>query len=97
MEKQQNIALVDDEPTIVNNIKTALIKEGYSCNGFIHGLQAWEAFQVQMPDLIVLDVMMPQMDGLELCRKIRSINHKVPIVFLSSRDEEIDRILGLEM
>lgn len=96
-ESLYTVAVVDDEPSILNNIEYALKAEGYKTCTFPNGEDAWNAFQITMPDLIVLDVMMPRMDGLELCRRIREIDPRVPILFLSSRDEEIDRILGLEI
>lgn len=94
---KHRIALVDDEESILTNIAYALNKEGFQVSTYKNGEEAWNAFQDNMPDLAVLDVMMPRMDGISLCRKIRENDRKVPLLFLSSRDEEIDRILGLEM
>lgn len=91
------IFIVEDETVIRDNIRFALEKEGYTAKPLSDGKEAWEAFQKAPPDLILLDITMPRMDGLELCRRIRSINEQVPILFLSSRDEELDRIIGLEM
>ena len=91
------IALVDDEPDLRETLRFALEKEGYKCDSYRDGQQAWDTFSVTLPDLIILDVSMPRMDGLELCRKIRQISETVPILFLSSKDDEIDRILGLEI
>src|SRR5205085_10229876 len=61
------------------------------------GREAWSAFQRRLPGLVILDILMPEMDGLELCRRIRSISDTIPIIFLTSRDEEFDRVLGLEI
>jgi len=61
------------------------------------GQDAWEAFERDLPDLAVLDILMPRMDGLELCRRLRSRSEALPIIFLTSRDEEFDRVLGLEL
>lgn len=92
----QHIAVVDDEPALRNNLKYALEKAGYRVSTHVNGLEAWEAFQGDPPNLYVLDILMPRMDGLEFCIKLRRINNKIPIIFLSSRDEELDRITGLE-
>ncbi len=91
------ISVVDDEPDLRETISYALTHEGYDCESYRDGLHAWTAFSQKLPDLIILDVSMPQMDGLELCRRIRKISETVPILFLSSKDDEIDRILGLEI
>lgn len=91
------IALVDDEPDLRETLSYAIEGEGHSCDGYKDGLQAWTVFKAGLPDLVILDVSMPVMDGLELCRRIRTISQSIPILFLSSKDEEIDRILGLEI
>ena len=64
---------------------------------YADGLEAWQAFQADLPDLVILDILMPRMDGLELCRRLRGSSQKLPIVFLTSKDEELDRVLGLEL
>jgi len=91
------IAVVDDEDNIRETVAFALRREGYEVVMFRDGLEAWEAFSDGLPSLTVLDIMMPRMDGLELCRKIRARSETLPIIFLTSRDEELDRILGLEL
>ncbi|MDR0624106.1 MAG: response regulator transcription factor [Treponema sp.] len=92
------IAVVDDEKSIRELIRIALEQEHHEVREYAGGLEALEGFQAAGPDLIVLDILMPRMDGLELCRKIRNLpwGKTTPIIFLSSRDEEIDKILGLE-
>jgi len=94
---KQVIAIVDDEENIRETISYSLKDEGYIPRTFSDGYDAWDAFQKNLPDLIILDIIMPRMDGLELCRKIRSLSETVPVIFLSSKDEELDKILGLEM
>ena len=91
------IAVIDDEDNIRETVAFALRREGYDAVMFRDGLEAWEAFQDRLPTLVVLDIMMPRMDGLELCRKLRARSESLPIIFLTSRDEELDRILGLEL
>jgi two-component system, OmpR family, response regulator ChvI len=95
--KSFSVAIVDDEENIRETVSYALKKEGYTPLSFTDGISAWEAFQVALPDLIILDIIMPRMDGLELCRKVRSISETLPLIFLTSKDEELDRILGLEI
>jgi two-component system response regulator ChvI len=91
------IAVVDDEANIRETVAFALRREGYEVETYADGLEASTAFQDTMPDLAILDILMPRMDGLELCRKIRAASETVPIIFLTSRDDEVDRILGLEL
>jgi DNA-binding response OmpR family regulator len=91
------VAVVDDEDNIRETLAFALRRDGYPVELYAHGLEAWTAFQRKLPGLVVLDILMPEMDGLELCRRIRSLSESVPIIFLTSRDDEIDRVLGLEI
>ena len=91
------VALVDDEENIRETVGFALRRDGYRVEVFADGQAAWEAWQQQPADVVVLDIMMPRMDGLELCRKLRAQSEEVPIIFLTSRDEELDRVLGLEL
>jgi len=89
------IAVVDDEPSILETVGFALRREGYQVECYPDGLAAWERFQLALPDLVVLDILMPRMDGLDLCRRLRGLSEALPIIFLTSRDEEFDRVLGL--
>ena len=92
-----SIALVDDEPSIRETVGMALRREGYEVAAYGDGLEAWEAFSEGLPDLAILDILMPRMDGLELCRRLRGRSEALPILFLTSKDEEFDRVLGLEL
>ncbi len=92
----QCVLVVDDDPHIREVLCFALEQAGYATLTATNGLEAIEQHRSHGPDLIVLDVLMPELDGLAVCRELRAIS-AVPIVMLSSRDEEVDRILGLEM
>lgn len=90
------ILIVDDEGHIRDVIRVALKKAGMDVIEARDGKEALAHFAADRPDLIVLDIGMPEFDGLDVCREIRK-SSDVPILFLSARDEEIDRILGLEI
>ncbi|GMO35045.1 response regulator transcription factor [Bradyrhizobium sp. TM233] len=90
------ILIVDDEGHIREVIRVALKKAGMDVIEARDGKEALSRFAADKPDLIVLDIGMPEFDGLDVCREIRK-SSDVPILFLSARDEEIDRILGLEI
>ncbi len=92
-----SVAVVDDEANIRETVAFALRREGYEVALYPDGAEAWSAFQDKVPDVVILDILMPRLDGLELCRRIRTINESVPIIFLTSRDDEVDRVLGLEL
>jgi DNA-binding response OmpR family regulator len=91
------VAVVDDEENIRETVGYALKREGYRVDLYPDGLTAWEKFGRELPDVLVLDIVMPRLDGLELCRRIRKVTEVLPIIFLTSRDEELDRVLGLEL
>lgn len=90
------VLIVDDDSHIRDVIRFALQKEGFATAEAPDGKQALALIEKQPPALVVLDIMMPEMDGIELCRIVRA-RSRLPIIFLSSRDDEIDRILGLEL
>lgn len=92
-----SIAVVDDEENIRETVAYALRREGYRVDVYPDGQDAWERFETALPDVAVLDILMPRMDGLELCRKLRGQSEVLPIIFLTSKDEEFDRVLGLEL
>ena len=97
MTERGRILVVDDEPSITDFIKLGLRHEGYEVATAADGRLGLRAVDEFKPDLVILDIIMPRMDGLELCRRIRGVSQKVPIMFLTSRDEEFDRVLGLEL
>lgn len=90
------ILVVDDDSHIRDVICFALKKDGFIPLEAEDGAQALRRFQEVQPDLVVLDIMLPELDGMEVCKTLRRTS-TVPILFLSSRDEEIDRIVGLEL
>lgn len=91
------IVVVEDEETIREGICHALRREGHMAEAFDEGLGAWEALQRGLPDLVVLDIGLPRMDGLELCKRIRAKSETLPVIFVTSREDEFDRVLGLEI
>ncbi len=92
----RRILVVDDDPHICDVIAFALDKAGMHTAIARDGAEAWTKFCDTRPDLVVLDIGLPEIDGLELCRRMRKIAD-TPILFLSARDDEIDRVLGLEI
>jgi DNA-binding response OmpR family regulator len=90
------IMLVDDEESIQKLLTFPLEKEGYRVVQARNGEEALQRFQEHPIDLVVLDVMLPRMDGLEVCRRLRTTS-SVPIIMLTARDEEVDKVLGLEL
>lgn len=91
-----SILIVDDDPGIREVVRFALHKEGFETLEAGNGAEAVELFGRIRPDLVILDILMPEMDGTEVCRKLRR-DSPVPIIFLSSKDDEVDRIVGLEL
>ncbi len=94
--ERKTILIVDDEKPIVDILVYNLQKEGYETLEANDGLSAVEIATSKKPDLILLDIMLPKMDGLAVCKKIRNTMN-VPILMLTAKDEEIDKILGLEL
>ena len=93
---QRTILIVDDEQPIVDILVYNLKKEGYNTLEANDGVTAVDMALNNKPDLILLDIMLPKMDGLTVCKKIRS-KYNIPILMLTAKDEEIDKILGLEL
>ena len=91
------VTVVEDEPTIREAVCAALRNEGYRTESFDDGMTAWDSLARALPDLAILDIGLPRMDGLDLCRRLRSRSETVPIVFVTSREDEFDRVLGLEI
>ncbi len=88
--------MADDDPNILNILVKYIEKEGYRVKGFESGAELEGALEREHPDMLVLDIMMPGKDGLELCRSIRQ-KSDIPIIFISARGEDVDKIVGLEL
>ncbi len=93
----RKILIIEDEQHIVDILKFNLQKEGYETIEALDGATGLEMAINEKPNLILLDVMLPQMDGFEVCRKIREEHMQVPIIMLTAREEELDKVLGLEL
>lgn len=96
MTTEKTILLVDDDPSILQVAGFAVTRAGYRVVTAKDGKQALALFRSEAPCLIVLDIVMPEMDGIEVCRELRR-ESAVPVIFLTSMDDEIDRIVGLEL
>ncbi len=88
------IALVDDDKNILASVQMLLEQEGYHVRTYTDGASALTALSATPPDLAILDIKMPRMDGMELLRRLRQ-NAELPVIFLTSKDEEIDELMGL--
>ncbi len=91
------ILVVEDEQSIASLVTLYLTNEGFRVSQIADGAQALDAVERVKPDLVILDVMLPGMDGIEICRRLRAAGGGLPIVMLTARDAEVDRILGLEL
>ena len=92
----KKILVVDDEKPISDIIKFNMVKEGYEVVTAFDGREALEMFEAERPDILILDLMLPEMDGLEVARTIRKTSN-VPIIVLSAKDSEFDKVIGLEL
>ncbi|MBC7165438.1 MAG: response regulator transcription factor [Roseovarius sp.] len=90
------IALVDDDRNILTSVAMTLEAEGFEVETYADGQQAFDAFGRKLPDLAVLDIKMPRMDGIDLLHWLRQ-KSRMPVIFLTSKDDEIDEVLGLRM
>jgi two-component system response regulator ChvI len=90
------IALVDDDLNILTSLSIALEAEGYRITTYQDGASALDGFRTSPPDLAILDIMMPRMDGMELLRRLRQKSN-LPVIFLTSKEEQIDELFGLKL
>ncbi|MSO84746.1 MAG: response regulator transcription factor [Rhodospirillales bacterium] len=91
-----SIALVDDDRNILASVSMALETEGFRVRTYTDGVEALAAFERQPPDLAILDIKMPRLDGMELLKRLRQ-KSSMPVIFLTSKDDEIDEMMGLRM
>lgn len=91
------ILIAEDDLHIRQGLSDLLSQEGYEIETAENGKIALELFQKQKPQFVILDIMMPEMDGYSVCREIRAVDNDIPIIFLSAKSEEIDRVIGLEL
>ncbi len=91
-----SIALVDDDRNILTSVSMALEAEGFDVRTYADGDEALRALTVRPAELVVLDIKMPRMDGMEMLKRLRQ-NSQVPVIFLTSKDDELDEVLGLRM
>ncbi|MCW8884729.1 MAG: response regulator transcription factor [Motiliproteus sp.] len=91
------LLIAEDDLNIRQGLRALLENEGYECIEAGDGDQAWQLYQQQQPDAVLLDIMMPKQDGYSICRQIRQHSDTVPIIFITAKSEEIDQVLGLEL
>ncbi len=96
MNAQHRIMVVDDDPNICQLVRLYLEKEGYQVEQCLDGISSIEAFKNNPPNLVILDIMLPGMDGWEVCKEIRKVSD-IPIIMLTAKGETFDKILGLEL
>lgn len=96
-EAQKKILVIEDEGAVREGLVENLRYEGYDVVWRDNGVSGLEAFEHEKPDLVVLDVMMPGLDGLEVCRRIRSAERVTPIIMLTAKCSEVDKVVGLEL
>ena len=92
-----HILVVDDEPAIVAVVRERLEREGFAVRAVASGEEALAHIDADPADLVVLDVMLPGMDGFEVLRRLRNAGYTVPVIVLTARDEDVDKIVGLEL
>src|SRR5437762_12898121 len=97
MPPAKKILIVDDEAMIRKAVHLALEKEGYEVDEAETGADALRRIELSKPDLILLDIMLPDVSGFDVCRDIRKTGHRVPIIIISTKTEEIDAVVGLEI
>ena len=96
-DKQTTILIIEDEEAVRQGLEDNLKLEGYAVVSCSNGVQGLEAFEKSQPDMVILDLMMPKLDGFEVCRKIRENKRFTPIMMLTAKCSEVDKVVGLEL
>ena len=96
MDRQKTVLIVEDEKNIVDILRFNLQREGYQTLEAYDGEDGLNKARSEKPDLILLDVMLPRMNGFEVCRALRQAGDNVPVIILTAREEETDKVLGLD-
>jgi DNA-binding response OmpR family regulator len=94
---KKKILIIEDEQDLIKGLKLNLYDEGFDVDWAVNGTEGLRKAIEETPDLIILDIMLPEMDGLEVCRKLRQKNISTPVIMLTAKGEEIDKVVGLEI
>jgi DNA-binding response OmpR family regulator len=94
---KKRILIIEDEKDLIKGLKLNLSDEGFDVDWAVNGVEGLRKALEETPDLIILDIMLPEMDGLEVCRELRHKNIGIPIIMLTAKGEEIDKVVGLEI
>jgi two-component system alkaline phosphatase synthesis response regulator PhoP len=93
----KKILIIEDEQDLIKGLKLNLSDEGFDVDWAVNGVEGLRKAIEEAPDLIILDIMLPEMDGLEVCRKLRQRNIDIPVIMLTAKGGEIDKVVGLEI
>ena len=96
MDKKAKVMIVDDDKNIAELIEVYLEKEGYETKKYYSSTEALKDFSIYTPDLVILDIMLPEIDGYQVCTEIRKISN-IPIIMVTAKGETFDKVLGLEL
>lgn len=94
---KKKILIIEDEKELINGLKLNLVSEGYDVIWALDGEEGLSKAMKEAPDLILLDIMLPRKDGLEVCRELRQQNVTIPVIMLTAKSEEVDKVVGLEI
>lgn len=94
---KKKILIIEDEKELINGLKLNLVSEGYDVIWAFDGEEGLSKTMKEAPDLILLDIMLPRKDGLEVCRELRQQNVTIPVIMLTAKSEEVDKVVGLEI